>query len=226
MLQGIQNSQTTVVFITKRYAEKVNSPGNDNCKKEFSYAVDQLGVNNIIPVVMEQRMSDPKQWTGRVGFELGRILYVKMWEDSDLTGAGLEHLIEEILRRAPQWRKGVTPRTTPLPSPVHNVTSKGGWAQPLLLIEKATTHLTVIVQEFRRRRRRLPRTGQQHRASSMRARHRSHTCTAGRRYRRTCMREHHPGKCLRRRLGRCIPRRRYIPRPQASGAPTTTHPQA
>ena len=119
MCAGIENSDTAVVFITERYAQKVASTGADNCKMEFSYAMRLLGIDLMIPVVMEERMADTRRWIGRLGMALGDILYVKMWEDSDTTGAGLERLIEEILKRAPAWRSEVKQSGAELPAPAH-----------------------------------------------------------------------------------------------------------
>ena len=89
MCAGIENSETAVVFITERYRQKVASTETDNCKLEFSHAMRLLKPGKMIPVVMEKRMADTSKWVGRLGMALGDILYVKMWEDSDVTGAGL-----------------------------------------------------------------------------------------------------------------------------------------
>ena len=120
MCKGIENSDTAVVFITQRYAQKVASEEDDNCKMEFAYSVHRLGVKKMIPVVMEERMKVSKEWSGPLGFQLGRVLYVKMWEDSDVTGAGLERLIEEILKRAPAWRSEVKPGGVAPGAPAHS----------------------------------------------------------------------------------------------------------
>jgi hypothetical protein len=76
------------------------SDAKDNCKREFNYAARLLSSSKMIPVVMEEQVSNPNSWTGPVGMELGGILYVRMWDDDD---QGLEHLIREIVQRTPAW---------------------------------------------------------------------------------------------------------------------------
>jgi hypothetical protein len=109
MCSGIENSSAIVVFVTERYVSKVGgSNDKDNCKLEFSYAARKAGPSAMIPVVMEERMSDSHSWSGPVGFTLGGMLYVKMWKDDDMKGAGLEQLVQEIVKRCPAWRDKVT----------------------------------------------------------------------------------------------------------------------
>jgi hypothetical protein len=81
MCEGIDESMTVGVFITQRYAQKVASKDDDNCKKEFRYACKKRGEAMMIPIVMEQRMRDTADWDGRLGMELSDTLYVAMWGD-------------------------------------------------------------------------------------------------------------------------------------------------
>ena len=126
MCQGIENSDVVVVFITQRYVDKVGgNDAKDNCQLEFNYAARKS--NAMIPVVMEERMSNSYGWSGPVAFQLGGHLYTKMWEDADLDGAGLEKLIAEILKRAPAWSASVTPSPTAVAaaSPQHSAATRG-----------------------------------------------------------------------------------------------------
>lgn len=83
MTRGISRAHCVVVFITERYASKINSanPG-DNCYYEFNFAVHRVSSQKMIPVVMEE-MKDTKQWQGRLAAELANHLYVNM---SDVIG--------------------------------------------------------------------------------------------------------------------------------------------
>lgn len=100
MCEGIDESLTVGVFITQRYAQKVASKDDDNCKKEFRYAMKKRGEFFMIPIVMEQRMSDPASWDGRLGMELSDTLYVAMWDDSDgQFNDAVEKLASEIQKR-------------------------------------------------------------------------------------------------------------------------------
>jgi hypothetical protein len=77
MAEGIDNTKCVVVFITKEYREKVNGVDmKDNCKYEFTYAMNQLGSQNMIPIVMESDMRDTHKWKGELGAALGSILYI------------------------------------------------------------------------------------------------------------------------------------------------------
>ena len=79
MCKGIEKTKVVIVFITKRYLEKVNGENaGDNCKLEFNYASRQKTSSKMVPVVMEKCMRNPNSWTGSVGMHLGRELYVDM----------------------------------------------------------------------------------------------------------------------------------------------------
>ena len=65
MANGINECAAVVIFVTRRYCDKVNHAArrpdvNDNCYKEFSYA--HSFKKRIIPVVFEESMSDPRKW--------------------------------------------------------------------------------------------------------------------------------------------------------------------
>jgi hypothetical protein len=99
MCNGIENSNAIVVFVTGHVGKVGGSNDKDNCKLEFNYAARMSGPEAMIPVVMEECMSDSHSWSGPVGMNLGGMLYVKMWEDDDVEGAGLEQLVHEIVKR-------------------------------------------------------------------------------------------------------------------------------
>eukprot|EP00794_Sanderia_malayensis_P011111 gene11111-12281_t len=79
MAAGIEKTKVVLVFVTKRYCEKVNagSPG-DNCELEFDHAVRVTKTNNMLAIVMESGMSDTSSWRGKVGMQLGNKLYVEL----------------------------------------------------------------------------------------------------------------------------------------------------
>ena len=100
MTDGIDRSSLVLVFITRNYIRKVAGDGpngaNDNCKAEFDYASSRKGVSRLVPVVMESRCSDTREWYGAVGMRLGSKLYQSLWEDGDAFDAGIALLIDEI----------------------------------------------------------------------------------------------------------------------------------
>ena len=66
MTSGIDNTKCVVVFITKRYIEKVNGTNpNDNCKREFEYAERTKGVDKLVSVVFEPAAREPARGSAR-----------------------------------------------------------------------------------------------------------------------------------------------------------------
>ena len=91
MTDGIEGSKTVIVFVTKRYMEKVNGDGeggdDDNCKFEYDYANRRKGNSAMYPVVMEPRCKDTRNWPGIVGGKLGGKLYADFSSDELLESA-------------------------------------------------------------------------------------------------------------------------------------------
>ena len=82
MVAGIDNAQCVVVFITKRYTEKVSGDNaEDNCQLEFNYSALRKTAARMVAVVMEERMRDTRAWLGEVAMTLGGRLYVDMCGD-------------------------------------------------------------------------------------------------------------------------------------------------
>jgi hypothetical protein len=102
MVAGIETSAVIVVFITKKYIDKVAS-GNasDNCRREFMYADRKKTASRMIPVPMERCVADPNQWNGPVGMTLGGLLYEAsfMTDDEASFNRNLDMLAGQILRK-------------------------------------------------------------------------------------------------------------------------------
>ena len=101
MANGIDNSGVVLVFVTQNYRDKVSVVGNDYCKMEFDYSVQQKEVHNILPIVMEKRMTNVKNWVGQLGLAIGASLSVRMCFDfnrdnSEAFKAGMESMRKEI----------------------------------------------------------------------------------------------------------------------------------
>ena len=81
MAKGIEQTEGVIVFLTRKYHDKVNSNNaRDNCKKAFLYASEKKTRLKMVPVVMEKCMLDTNTWNGLVGFNLCREMYVSMHE--------------------------------------------------------------------------------------------------------------------------------------------------
>jgi len=85
MAEGIDNTRCFIVFITREYRDKVNGIDmKDNCKYEFTYAMNQMGSQNMIPVIMEKEMRETNKWKGELGAALGNMLYVDFSEGKEM----------------------------------------------------------------------------------------------------------------------------------------------
>jgi len=94
MAEGIDNTKCILVFITREYREKVNGIDmKDNCKYEFTYAMNQLGSQNMIPIIMESEMKDVRKWKGELGAALGSMLYI------DFSSSILSSIPEEMEKK-------------------------------------------------------------------------------------------------------------------------------
>jgi hypothetical protein len=65
MIEGIVNSEGFLVFVTKRYHDKVAGANDgDNCKFEFNLALKRKTVGKMLAVVLEKEMFNEKNWIG------------------------------------------------------------------------------------------------------------------------------------------------------------------
>jgi hypothetical protein len=100
MVEGIENSDVIVVFITDAYRNKINSGnGRDNCLFEFKHAFEQKGPEVMIPVVMESGMRNARDWTGRLGAALSTHLYIdfsSVFTDDAAFDAKVSELVSRI----------------------------------------------------------------------------------------------------------------------------------
>ena len=100
MVEGIENSDIIVVFITEAYRDKVNQiDGRDNCRFEFKYAFERKGPEVMIPVVMEPCMRNARDWTELLGAALSTHLYVDFssaFTDDAIFDAKVNELVSSI----------------------------------------------------------------------------------------------------------------------------------
>ena len=80
--QGIDQTEGVIVFITRKYLEKVNGTNDkDNCRKEFMYASITKARSKMIAVVMEKSMCSTNEWRGLAGYHLRGEMFVDMSGD-------------------------------------------------------------------------------------------------------------------------------------------------
>jgi hypothetical protein len=91
MVDGIENSDVIVVFVTEAYRDKTNSSnGRDNCRFEFTHASNTKAPSRFIAVVMEPRCYDTSKWFGKVGSVLASLLHVPFVDDNLLAVAAAD----------------------------------------------------------------------------------------------------------------------------------------
>lgn len=80
MCRGIDQSDLVLVFVTKRYLEKVETGGDDdNVRREFMYAATIK--KPMLAIKLDHDC--PKHWKGPVGMLLGSSLYVSLCDVHD-----------------------------------------------------------------------------------------------------------------------------------------------
>ena len=122
MAKGIEQSLGMIVFITRRYYEKVNGENaGDNCQKEFQHASKIRTRAKMVPVVMEEFMCQSTPWKGLVGINLGREMYVDMSGDVE-NKTYLSQKMELLLTQLQS--KGIQPMQGKFNSLFRNMTVK------------------------------------------------------------------------------------------------------
>ena len=100
MVDGIENSDVIVMFITEAYRDKVNQgDGRDYCLFEFKYAFEQKGPKVMIPVVMEPGMGNARDWTELLGAALSTHSYIDFssaFTDNAIFDAKVKELVSSI----------------------------------------------------------------------------------------------------------------------------------
>ena len=86
---GIEKTHVVVVFLTKRYMDKVQQGSGklDYCRMEFLYATRAKSVDKMVVVVMEPELRDSTLWFGPVGALLGGELYIDMSDPARFSAA-------------------------------------------------------------------------------------------------------------------------------------------
>lgn len=145
MSMGINDCNTIIIFITKKYSNKVNHAANDpscinNCYKECSYAYNSK--KPCIPVVFEKCMKSTKNWEqGLIKFYFGNRLYING------TGNDYNNIANEIVKLI----KRTSERSLQLKVEVESPTTKSykmQFNQPLPKLPKSPKSPLQIIKEF------------------------------------------------------------------------------
>ncbi len=109
MAEGIANTSSVIVCVTKNYMSKTNGKDlSDNCKFELDYAFRVHGSTKLIPVVMEPGMRDPREWGhGAASAMLGGMLYIDLCSDEPAAfNAAVQQLVASIVTVTVTNQKG------------------------------------------------------------------------------------------------------------------------
>ena len=98
MCNGIDKARCIVVFITTKYVEKVQfGTITDNCQMEFNYALRRKQGDQIIPVIMEENMQNPREWPDAVRTALGNSFLIDYTDDNKFDQA-CDTLLQRIIK--------------------------------------------------------------------------------------------------------------------------------
>lgn len=139
MTEGIDDSESVLVFITYEYINKCSGKGpngdKDNCLKEFDYADRRKGSSKFVVVVMEEAMTDTSKWFGPVGSSLGGQLYINACgRDPTHTAAQiareLVHIVPGLKSILPKEVVDTTTAQAHAPAPIEEKKAPVVAAQP------------------------------------------------------------------------------------------------
>lgn len=142
MAEGIRRSSGVLVFITKRYHDKINDAAadHDNCEYEYDIALTYKGKKKTVPIIMEEEMQNPKEWQGTL-MALGSKLYVSLTDIDHLCDEQLERrLRESLLPKVISW---LSPRANTAAAPGISRTPTSPDALPLF-----STHPSVPAESY------------------------------------------------------------------------------
>lgn len=100
--------------------------GGSNCKMEFDYALQNKGVNSLIPVVMEHSCHSTRSWIGLVAAKLSQKMYVDLSMTEPWHKDRIGEIVDQIYTRTRHARTKQTSELAPkkLPSPRQSKTLK------------------------------------------------------------------------------------------------------
>jgi hypothetical protein len=144
MVSGINNSQCVIVFVTKKYTEKVaGDNAEDNCQLEFNFSARTKTANHMIPVVMEKAMGNTRTWKGEVGMVLGGQMYVSAHgdlNDEAYLNKTADELHDAIMAVIHHKAKDFQQKDTPSPIPLNkDISSPRSQSTPTIATSAAIT---------------------------------------------------------------------------------------
>lgn len=94
IVDGVQASRKAIVFVTKRYMDRVEDE-NNNCTKELSFISSSKPLSNIIVVLFEDGLQNPNKWRNMLKMYVGQKVYIDLSTPAKLN-RNFQRLCKEI----------------------------------------------------------------------------------------------------------------------------------
>jgi hypothetical protein len=159
MAEGIERSAAVLICVTRKYMDKVKMPGRSNCKLEFEYAYQKRTPLCMLPVVMEESMTDTAAWDGVLGIVLWNHSSCKLDSDIDADfdcavakiAESVDKMLQKVLSNEMQSAAmAMSARShSPAPTDVSGASTPSGTPQSPQSQEVVAMHVENTVREFR-----------------------------------------------------------------------------
>lgn len=105
IMTGLDNSHKIVIFVTKRYMDRLDNPDH-NCTKEFCNAVNK-GMKNCVLVLFEEHpdVKDPQKWAQQLKYHFSGSMFLDMSTEL-LRKLNMENLVSRIKASIPDVTQG------------------------------------------------------------------------------------------------------------------------
>jgi hypothetical protein len=99
IVEGLNHTKCMLVFLTKQYDIKINDEKEGKfCKLEFDCAVVKFGHDRLIPVIMEEEMLTPANWSLKVFTVFGSTKYLDFTKLTEMDENTLSEKCEELFQ--------------------------------------------------------------------------------------------------------------------------------
>jgi hypothetical protein len=99
IIRGLSHTKCMIVFLTKQYEDKINDEKEGKfCKLEFDRGFGRFGHDRLIPVIMEEEMLNPANWSEKVAAVFGSTKYIDFTNLPDMDENTVNEKCEELFQ--------------------------------------------------------------------------------------------------------------------------------
>jgi hypothetical protein len=99
IIAGMSHTKCMIVFLTKQYEAKIiDEKEGKLCKLEFDNALMTFGHDRLIPVIMEEEMLNPVNWSNKVKAVFGSTKFIDFTGLPTMTEERLSEKCEELFQ--------------------------------------------------------------------------------------------------------------------------------